>query len=102
MCQHDAGIEEHGAALMPVYRKPNFRPRLAKRNPGRAPGNFEAQIPVTPGQVALDVLRDRLGRLWSGRLGFRRCSIARSEMAPLRTPESLETLGDKRVPLNSS
>jgi hypothetical protein len=32
---------------MPVYDKGNFRPRPAKRNPGKAPGRYDAPIPQT-------------------------------------------------------
>jgi hypothetical protein len=32
---------------MPVFDKANFKPRPAKRNPGKAPGKYDAQIPQT-------------------------------------------------------
>jgi hypothetical protein len=38
---------------MPVYHKGQHKPRPAKRNPGRAPGRYDAQIPRTPPRVHL-------------------------------------------------
>jgi hypothetical protein len=32
---------------MPIFNKGTFRPRPSKRNPGRAPGKYDAPIPQT-------------------------------------------------------
>jgi hypothetical protein len=32
---------------MPIFNKGTFRPRPAKRNPGKAPGKYDAPIPQT-------------------------------------------------------
>jgi hypothetical protein len=41
---------------MPVYHKGHYKPRPAKRNPGRAPGKYDAQIPQTPPRADLAAL----------------------------------------------